>query len=160
MHSELLLKRSSMNSCMPKCLSLLRKSINQAHLENGTYEQIVLKGSWTEWFGSPRWIAIKTVTQQATQQNSEKPKPHCHHCKSQVNTETSAVNSNEKKTKPEITRVVPTIAILIMVVLKQTLTPTIKFQTIPTRTIQKIRETEDLDLSIQSVRPVVELTTP
>ena len=47
-----------------------------------------------------------------------------------------------------------------MVVPKQTLTTTIKFQTIPRRTIQIIRETEDLDLSFHPVRPVVELTTP
>ena len=47
-----------------------------------------------------------------------------------------------------------------MVVLKETLTPTIKFQTIPKRTIQTIRETEDLDLSSDPVRPVVQLTFP
>ena len=47
-----------------------------------------------------------------------------------------------------------------MVVPKQTLTPLIKFQTIPKRTIQIIRKTEDQDLSSQPVRPVVELTTP
>ena len=43
---------------------------------------------------------------------------------------------------------------------KQTLTPTIKFQTIPKRTIQIIKATEDLDLSSHPVRPVVEPTTP
>ena len=47
-----------------------------------------------------------------------------------------------------------------MVVLKQTLTPTTKFQTIPTRTKQIIKETEDLDLSIHPVRPVVEVAIP
>ena len=47
-----------------------------------------------------------------------------------------------------------------MVVLKQTLTPTKKFRTIPTRTIQIIKETEDLDLSSHPVRLVEELTTP
>ena len=47
-----------------------------------------------------------------------------------------------------------------MVVLKQTPTPTIKLQTIPTRTIQIITEAEDLDMSSHPVRHVVELTTP
>ena len=47
-----------------------------------------------------------------------------------------------------------------MVVLKQTPTLTVKLQTIPTRAIQTIKETEDLDLSSHPVRPVVELTTP
>ena len=43
------------------------------------------KGVGTEWFESCRWAAdqlqIHTVTQQPTQQNPEKPKPVCHHCK-------------------------------------------------------------------------------
>ena len=77
--------------------------------------------------------------------------------KNQVTIRIKAVNSNEKKTKPELMRTVPTIT---MVVPKQTPTPTTKFQTIPKRTIQIIKETEYLDLSSHHVRPVVELTTP
>ena len=46
-----------------------------------------------------------------------------------------------------------------MVVPKQTLTPITKFQTIPKRKIQKIKETEDIGLSSHHVRPVVELAT-
>ena len=62
----------------------LKKSINQAHLENGTYEQIVshlereLELNGLE---APDEMQINTVMQQDTQQNSEKPKPTCHHCK-------------------------------------------------------------------------------
>ena len=62
----------------------LKKSINQAHLENGTYEQIVshlereLELNGLE---APDEIQLNTVMQQDTQQNSEKPKPTCHHCK-------------------------------------------------------------------------------
>ena len=47
-----------------------------------------------------------------------------------------------------------------MVVPKQTLTPTIKFQTIPKQTIQTVKETDGLDLSTHPVRSVVNLTTP
>ena len=62
----------------------LKKSINQAHLENGTYEQIVshlemeieLNG-----LEAPDEMPINTVTQQAPKQNSNKPRPTCHHCK-------------------------------------------------------------------------------
>ena len=62
----------------------LKKSINQAHLENGTYEQIVshlereleLKG-----LEAIDEMPIKTVTQQAPQQNSNQPRLTCHHCK-------------------------------------------------------------------------------
>ena len=62
----------------------LKKSINQAHLENGTYEQIVshlerqLELNGLE---APDEMQLNTVMQQNTQQNSEKPRPTCHHCK-------------------------------------------------------------------------------
>ena len=62
----------------------LRKPINQAHLENGTYEQIVshlereLELNGLE---APDEMPINTVTQQAPQQNSDKPQPTCHHCR-------------------------------------------------------------------------------
>ena len=62
----------------------LKKSINQAHLENDTYEQIVshlereLELNGLE---APDEMQLNTVMQQDTQQNSEKPKPTCHHCK-------------------------------------------------------------------------------
>ena len=62
----------------------LKKSINHAFLENGTYEQIVshlereLKLNGLE---APDEMQINTVTQQATQQNSENHQPTCHHCK-------------------------------------------------------------------------------
>ena len=62
----------------------LKKLFNQAYLENGTYEQIVshlereLELNGLE---APDELQINTVTQQTTQQNSEKPKPTRHHCK-------------------------------------------------------------------------------
>ena len=62
----------------------LKKSINQAQLENGTYEQIVshlereLEKNGLE---APDEMPINTVTQQAPQENSNKHKPMCHHCK-------------------------------------------------------------------------------
>ena len=62
----------------------LKKSINMAHLENGTYKQIVshLKKEFElNGLEAPYELQIKTVTQHATQQNSEKPKPICHHCR-------------------------------------------------------------------------------
>ena len=61
----------------------LKKSINQAHLENGTYEQILShleKDLELNGLEAPDEMPINTVRQQAPQQNSEKPKPTCHHC--------------------------------------------------------------------------------
>ena len=62
----------------------LKKSINQAHLENDTYEQIAShleKELELNVLEKPDKLQINTATQQATQQNSEKPKPTCQHCK-------------------------------------------------------------------------------
>ena len=62
----------------------LKKSINQAHLENGTYEQIVSHlEKELELIGleTPDEMPINTVTQQPPQQNSDKPRPTCYHCK-------------------------------------------------------------------------------
>ena len=62
----------------------LKKSINQAHLENDTYEQIVshlereleLNG-----LQASDEMQLNTVMQQDTQQNSERPKATCQHFK-------------------------------------------------------------------------------
>ena len=62
----------------------LKKSINQAHLENGTYEQNVthlekeLEPNGVE---VPDELQINTVNQQPTNTNVDRPKPTCHHCK-------------------------------------------------------------------------------
>ena len=52
-------------------------------MENSSYEQIVSHlGKDLELNGleAPDELQVNTVTQQATQQNPEKPKPNCHHC--------------------------------------------------------------------------------
>ena len=62
----------------------LNKSINQAHLENGTYEQIVtLLERELELNGleAPDELPIDNVSQQPTNINADRPKPTCHHCK-------------------------------------------------------------------------------
>ena len=62
----------------------LKKSINQEHLENGTYEQIVLhleRELELNGFEAPDEMPINTVTPQAPQQNFDEHKPTCHHCK-------------------------------------------------------------------------------
>ena len=66
----------------------LKKSINQAHLENGAYEQIVshlereLELNGLE---APDEMQLNTVMQQDTQQNFKKTKPTFHHCKKPSN---------------------------------------------------------------------------
>ena len=62
----------------------LKKSINQAHLENGTYEQIVThleRESELNGLEAPDELPINNVSQQPTNTNAVRPKPTCHHCK-------------------------------------------------------------------------------
>ena len=62
----------------------LKKSINQAHLENGTYEQIVThpeRELELNGLEAPDELPINNVSQQPTNTNADRPKPKCHHCK-------------------------------------------------------------------------------
>ena len=87
------------------------KKNNYLHLEIGTYEQIVshlereLELNGLE---APDEMSITTVTQQAPQQNSDKPDQRATIVKNQANVKTNAVNSNERKTKRELIQIVPT----------------------------------------------------
>ena len=62
----------------------LKKSINRAHLENGTYEQIVTRlERELELNGleAPDQLQINTVSHNITYTNADRPKPKCQHCK-------------------------------------------------------------------------------
>ena len=61
----------------------IRKPINQAHLENGTYEQIVThlgKELELNCLEAPDELQINNVSHNATNTNADRPKPSCHHC--------------------------------------------------------------------------------
>ena len=63
---------------------LKKKSINQAHLENGTYEQIVshLKRELElNGLEAPDELQINTVSHNNVNANADRTKPTCHHCK-------------------------------------------------------------------------------
>ena len=79
-----LLVPSSDNSYMTKCYHTSKKSINKAHLENGTYEQIVThleKEFELNGLESPEELQLKVVSHYATDTIAEGPKPTCHHFK-------------------------------------------------------------------------------
>ena len=62
----------------------LKKSLNQAHLKNGTYEQIVThleKELELNGLETPVELQINTVSHNTVNTNSDRPKPTCHHCK-------------------------------------------------------------------------------
>ena len=101
----------------------LKKSINQAHLENGTYEQIVThleRELELNGLEAPDELPVNNVSQQPTNTNADRPKPTCHHCKkpghyrnqknsaantsnpnSNVNNTNNNKNSNKAERKPE-----------------------------------------------------------
>ena len=62
----------------------LKKSKNQADLQNGTYEEIVthLEGELElNGLEAPDELPLNKVSQQPTNTNADRPKPTCHHCK-------------------------------------------------------------------------------
>ena len=62
----------------------LRKPINQAHLENGTYEQIFTHLERELELNdekAPDELQINTVSHNTENANADRPKPKCHHCK-------------------------------------------------------------------------------
>ena len=62
----------------------MKKSINQAHLENGTCEQIVThleRELELNGLEAPIELQIKPVGHNATSTNADRPKLTCHHCK-------------------------------------------------------------------------------
>ena len=62
----------------------LKKSKDQARLENGTYEQIVThleRELELNGLEAPDELQINIVSQQLTNTNADRPKPTCHQCK-------------------------------------------------------------------------------
>ena len=62
----------------------LKKSINQAHLENGTYEQIVTHLKRELEFNdleAPDELQINAVSHNTANTKSDRPEPTCRHCK-------------------------------------------------------------------------------
>ena len=141
----------------------LKKSNNQAHLENGTYEQIVSHLEWElelNGLEAPDEMQLNSVMQQDPQQNPGKPKPTCHHCKKPGHYRNQCRQLKEGKTKSKTIQIVRQITKTTMVVPKQTLTPIKKQQLQTRRTMQIIKETGKLDLFFHLVRHVAEQTTP
>ena len=142
----------------------LKKSINQAHLENGTFEQIVThleRELELNGLEAPDEMQLNTVMHNKAHNTIPKSLNQLATiAKSQVTIEINAVNSNERKTKVKTIQIVLQITKTTMVVPKQTPTPTTKHQSQTRWTIQIIKETENLDLFFHPVRHVAEQTTP
>ena len=62
----------------------LKQPVNQAHLENGTYEQIVThleRELELNGLEAPDELKLNTVSHNTANANTDRPKPTCHHCK-------------------------------------------------------------------------------
>ena len=110
----------------------------------------------TEPFVGSRRAAKNTVTQQATQQNRDKLKPTCHHCKKPVSTEISAIKSNKKKTiTPQM--------MLTTIITTNWSNKLAQITGLPkksTQTMQTAEMAENHELSTHLVRPVLKPTNP
>ena len=88
----------------------LKKSINQAHLENGTYEQI-LTNLETELelngLEAPDELPINNVSQQPTNTNADRPIPTCHHCKKPGRYRNQCRLLNKRREQTEKTQNIP-----------------------------------------------------
>ena len=136
----------------------LKKSINQAHLENGTYEKIVThleREIELNGLEALDEIPINNVSQQPTNTNADRHKPKCHHCKKpglyrnrcrllkkpRERTENNQNNPGNKTVPP-----IP----LTRTVMLTTLTTT--------KTVTKLKESQKL--FIHPARHVAKRTTP
>ena len=62
----------------------LKKPMNQAQLEDGTYEQVVTLLEWElklNGLKASDELQINTVSHNTTNTNADRPEPTCHHCK-------------------------------------------------------------------------------
>ena len=105
---------------------------------------------------APEELQINTVTLQTTKQNTEKTKPTCHHCKKPNHYRNKCCQLKREEEQAQNNTVTTTTIIMV----RQIPTPTTRLPTIPTKTAQIIKKTENLDLSTHRVRPVVKLTIP
>ena len=88
----------------------LKKSINQAHLENGTYEQIVTHLERELDFNrleAPEEQQINTVIHNTANTNADRPKSTCHHCKEPRHYRNQCHLLKRQKEQSEATQNVP-----------------------------------------------------
>ena len=124
----------------------LKKSINQAHLENRTYEQIVthlereldLNG-----LEAPDELQVNTLSQQPTNNIAHRPKPTCQHCKKSglYRNQFRLLKKQREQNKLKKTKVFLETKTVTTITLTQTATSTI---TTTTKTVTEPRESRKL----------------
>ena len=135
----------------------LKKSINQAHLKNCTYEQIVThleRELELNGLEAPNELPINNVSQQPTNTNADRPKPTCHHFKNQDITEISVACWKNSENKLKIIKIIPETKTVPPIPLTRTkMSTTIT----TTKTVKKRKESQKL--STHPVKHVGKQTT-
>ena len=153
------------NNSYAKMPTHLKKSIIQAHLEIGTYEQIVSHLEWelelNGWEAGDE-MQINNMTQQASKPNPKKPKTTYHHCKKPDHYRNHSRQLKKKRDQKDTKKIVPvTKIIVIKTAVKQTPTATTSIPSVMAMlTVQATGLTENQELSTHPVRPVAKRTTP
>ena len=143
-----------------KMLPDLKKSINQAHLENGTYKQIVThleKELELNGLEAPDELQVNTVSQQLTKANADRSKPTCHHCgkPGHYRNQCRLLKNREKKLK--VIKIILETKTVTPITISQTTTPKI-MTTTTSKTVTELKRSQKLFILL--VRHVAKRTTP
>ena len=138
----------------------LKKSIDQAHLENGTYEQIVThQEGELELNGleAPDELQIYTVNHNNANANADRPNPTCHHFKILGHYKNQCRLLKKQREQTEIIKII----LETKTVTPKTLTQTTMSTVITTTTTKAVTELKGSQkLFIHAVRHVSKRTTP
>ena len=118
----------------------LKKSMNRAHLENGTYEQIVThleRELELNGLEAPDELPITKVSQQITNTNADRPKPTCHQCKKPGHYRNQCPLLKNSENKLKIIKIIPEMKTMPPIPLTRTVMST-------TITITKLKKSQKL----------------
>ena len=138
----------------------LKKSLNQAHLENDTYEKIVTqieRELELNGLEAPDELQINIVSQHATNIIADRPKPTCHHCKNQEITGISVACWKNSENKLKIHKIILEKETVTPITLSHTTAPT-TISTSTTKTVIELKGSQKL--FIHPLRHVARRTSP
>ena len=137
----------------------LKQSKNQAHLENGTYEQIVThleKEKELNGLEALDELQINNVNQQITNTNAHRPKPTCQHCKKRGHYRNQCRLLKTCENKMKIFKTIPETKAVTLIPLSRAATSTTIL--ITSKTVTEPKESQKL--LTHPVRHVEKQTTP
>ena len=137
----------------------LKKSNNQAHLENGTYEQIVThleRELERKGLEAPDELQLNSVSHNTVNANADRTKPTCHYCKKPGHYKNQCRLLKKQREQTEKNQIIPGKKTVMPTPLIRTVTSTILTTTTETVTAPK----ESQKLFTHPVRLVARQTIP